>query len=127
MESAKDMHAKIVGKASEDADFRSRLLSDPKGAIEQELGVTIPASLSIEVHEQSAETTHLVLPPDSKLSERDLQTVAGGTFDPNPTAMSSASITLDWVIPPDRSTVSAARLPLGAGQSPRACRQVPSP
>ena len=40
----------IVGRASEDTDFRAWLPSDPKGAIEQELGVTIPAWLSIEVH-----------------------------------------------------------------------------
>ena len=80
METAKEMQAKIVGKASEDADFRARLLSDPKGAIEQELGVTIPASLSVEVHEESGETAHLVLPPDSKLSEGEMQTVAGGMF-----------------------------------------------
>ena len=78
METAQAMHAKIVGKAAEDADFRARLLSDPKGAIAQELGVTIPASLSIEVHEESDATAHLILPPDSRLSEGDLQTVSGG-------------------------------------------------
>ena len=73
-----EMRAKIVGKATQDAEFRARLLSDPKGTIEQELNVTIPASLSIEVHEASATTAHLVLPPGSRLSESDLQTVAGG-------------------------------------------------
>ena len=69
------MRAKIVGKATGDADFRARLLSDPKGALEQELGVTIPASMSIEVHEERGTTAHLVLPPASKLSEDDLQAV----------------------------------------------------
>ena len=38
----------------------------------------MPASLSIGVHEESSTTAHLVLPPDSKLSESDLQAVAGG-------------------------------------------------
>ena len=78
METPNEMRMKIVGKATEDADFRARLLSDPKGALEQELGVTMPASLSIGVHEESSTTAHLVLPPDSKLSESDLQAVAGG-------------------------------------------------
>ena len=79
METPKEMRMKIVGKASEDAEFRARLLSDPKGAIEQELGVTIPASLSIEVHEEESDATaHLVLPPASRLNEGDLQAVAGG-------------------------------------------------
>ena len=78
METVKEMHEKVVGKAVEDADFRARLLSDPKGAVEQVLGVKVPASVSVEVHEQSATTVHLVLPPDSKLHESDLQMVAGG-------------------------------------------------
>ena len=78
METADEIRAKIMGRAAEDADFRARLLSDPKAAVEQELGVTIPASMSIEVHEESDAAAHLVLPPDSKLSEGDLQAVAGG-------------------------------------------------
>ena len=78
METPNEMRAKIVGKATEDADFRARLLSDPKGAIGQELGVTIPAALSVEVHEESGTAAHLILPPDSKLSDGDLQAVAGG-------------------------------------------------
>ena len=78
METPKEMRAKIVGKARENADFRARLLSDPKAAIGQELGVAIPASMSIEVHEEGGETAHLVLPPDSRLSEGDLAQVAGG-------------------------------------------------
>ena len=78
MKTPKEMRMKIVGKATEDADFRARLLSDPKEAIGQELGVSIPASMSIEVHEDDGATAHLVLPPDSRLSEVDLQMAAGG-------------------------------------------------
>lgn len=89
METSEEMRARIVDKAAEDADFRARLLDDPKGTLEQELGVAIPAALSIEVHEESGETAHLVLPPDSRLGEGDLQAVAGGFvmsegFDFNP-------------------------------------------
>ena len=80
METVQEMHAKIVGKAAEDAEFRARLLSDPKGAIGEELGVTIPASMSIAVHENSAETVHLTLPPDSRLSESDLEQASGGVI-----------------------------------------------
>ena len=78
METPSEMRVKIVGKATEDADFRARLLGDPKAAIGQELGVAIPASMSVEVHEESGTTAHLVLPPDSKLSQHDLSRVSGG-------------------------------------------------
>ena len=91
METAKEMQAKIVGRAQADAEFRARLLSDPKATVEQELGVTIPASLSIEVHEESGAAAHLVLPPDSKLSEGDMQAVAGGVFD-----LGGLRVTDDW-------------------------------
>ena len=44
-----------------------RLLSDPKGAIGEALGVALPASMAIEVHEEDGRTGHLVLPPTSRL------------------------------------------------------------
>ena len=80
METPTQMQARIIGKAAQDAEFRARLLSDPKGAVGDELGITIPQSLAIQVHEETAETAHLVLPPESKLGEGDLQAVTGGMF-----------------------------------------------
>ena len=80
METPAQMQARIVEKAAADTEFRARLLSDPKGAVGGELGITIPESLGIEVHEETAETAHLVLPPASKLGEGDLQAVTGGMF-----------------------------------------------
>ena len=76
------MEAAVIGKAAEDADFRSLLLSDPKGAIEQELGISIPQAMEIQVHEESSTSAHLVLPPASKLKAADLQAVAGGHHKP---------------------------------------------
>ena len=98
METPNEMRAKIMGKAAEDAEFRARLLGDPKGAIEQELGVTVPASLSIEVHEEDGATAHLILPPDSRLNEGDLQAVAGGaTYDENGVRIDNDwNIVADW-------------------------------
>ena len=77
MKTSDEMQAKIVDRAAEDTDFRARLRNGPKEAVEQELDVTVPAPLSIEVHEEDGTTVHLVLPPDSKLSESDLQAVTG--------------------------------------------------
>ena len=78
MKTADDMHRILVDKAGEDEEFRSRLLADPKSVIQQEFDLELPASLGIQVHEDSAETVHLVLPPSPKLSEAQLAHVAGG-------------------------------------------------
>lgn len=78
MNQRKELQEQVAAKARASADFRAHLRSDPKAALEQELGVTLPASLSIRVHEESATTAHLILPPAASLSESDLQAVAAG-------------------------------------------------
>ena len=78
MKTAQEMEKTIIEKASEDADFRAQLLRNPKEAIRQAVGVTVPDGLTIRVHEEDSSTAHLVLPPNSKLSSADLSTVAGG-------------------------------------------------
>ena len=69
------MRTRIIDKAASDADYRARLLDDPRAA---ELGVSVPDSLTIRVHEEDAASAHLVLPPSSILDEPELGTVAAG-------------------------------------------------
>ena len=112
METPKEIRMKIVGKATGDADFRARLLSDPKGVIGQELGVTIPASLSVEVHEESGTTAHLVLSPRQQ-AERKRS--AGGRRRRHLRRKRCAyRYGLDYhgrlVIPPGRSAARQARI-----------------
>ena len=78
MKTPSEMRSQIADKAASDAEFHARLLDDPKGAIGDELGVTLPDGLKVEVHEEGADVAHLVLPPASRLSDSDLQAVAGG-------------------------------------------------
>ena len=73
-----ELQAELVDRAVEDEAFRRRLFDDPKAAIKDALGVTVPKSMSIAVHEDTATTVHLVLPPSAKLSSADLEGVAGG-------------------------------------------------
>ena len=40
--------------------------------------MTIPEGFNVEVHEDSATTAHLVLPPSPKLTEAELAMAAGG-------------------------------------------------
>ena len=75
---------KLIQRSLEDEEFRQRLLDDPKGTLEQELGGPLPESIEVRALEESAETIYLVLPSASPLgegveiSDQDLEQVAGG-------------------------------------------------
>ena len=79
MTTANEMRDRILSKAAEDGDFRARLIADPKAAISSEIGADIPEVFNVAVHEDSATTAHLVLPPSPVLTEAELEAVAGGT------------------------------------------------
>ena len=78
MTTATEMRDRILNRADADSDFRALLLADPKAAISAEIGTTIPDGFDVTVHEDSATTAHLVLPPLPELSEAELQLVSGG-------------------------------------------------
>lgn len=80
-----EIERKLIQRSMEDEDFRRRLLEDPKGTLEQELGRVLPEGVQVRVAEESADTIYLVLPSTSplvseggKISDRDLEDVAGG-------------------------------------------------
>ncbi len=55
--------AELVAKAAEDDGFRATLIADPKAAIREALGMELPESVAVHVHEETAHSAHLVLPP----------------------------------------------------------------
>ena len=73
-----EMRERLIEKAIADETFRARLLADPKNAVQDELGVQVPDGFTIEVHEEAADTSHLVLPPSTQLDEAELNQAAGG-------------------------------------------------
>ena len=75
-----EMREELVEKAAADDAFRSQLVDDPKAAIKDALGFDVPDSVTIEVHEESATSAHVVLPPMATLSADDLEVVAGGHY-----------------------------------------------
>ena len=79
MQTAHEMRTRIIDKAVNDPAYRAKLLDDPRAAVGEELGVPVPDSLAIHVHEESPADAHLVLPPSSHLGETDLRTVAGSS------------------------------------------------
>lgn len=52
----------IIDKAMRDEAFRQRLLRDPRGALQDAFGASIPAGMTIHVHEESASDVHIVIP-----------------------------------------------------------------
>ena len=78
MTTATEMRERVLTRAADDSDFRARLIADPKAAIASELGTSLPDGFDVVVHEDSATSSHLVLPPSPTLTEAELATVAGG-------------------------------------------------
>ena len=78
MTTATELKSQILTRAAEDGDFRARLIADPKGTISSEVGATIPEGFDVVVHEDSATTAHLVLPPSPELTDEELEKVTGG-------------------------------------------------
>ena len=75
---------RIIERSLEDEEFRQRLLDDPKGTVEQELGSVLPEGVDVRVVQESQDTIYLVLPSTSavvgqggELSDQDLEAVAG--------------------------------------------------
>ena len=60
-----EMERRLIEKSIEDDAFRRRLLEDPKGAVEQELGTQLPEEVRVVAVEESADTIYLVLPSTS--------------------------------------------------------------
>ena len=79
-----EVERRLVERSLQDEEFRQRLLDDPKGTLEQELGTRLPEGFRVRVVEESAQTIYLVLPGASavgegeELSDRELEAVAGG-------------------------------------------------
>lgn len=78
IKSAEEMRVHLTQKAVEDTEFRSQLISDPKGTINKEFGIEIPDNVNIQVHSSDMRTIHLALPPGSDLDEEQLEAVAAG-------------------------------------------------
>lgn len=79
MRTAVEIEAQLKAKADEDESFRARLIQDPRRAIEEVTGMTVPETFNVHVHEESATDFHLVLPPaGGRVSDQELREAAGG-------------------------------------------------
>lgn len=73
---------KVITRAWADASFKEQLLQDPAKAVESAFGVKLPASLKVQVLEETADKRYVVIPyrpsADDQLSPEELEAVAGG-------------------------------------------------
>ena len=79
-----EVERRLVERSLQDEDFRQRLLDDPRGTLEQELGRGLPEGVEVRAVEESADTIYLVLPSASRVgqvgevTDRELEAVTGG-------------------------------------------------
>jgi hypothetical protein len=82
-EKVKEAFAKVYEKATNDADYRQRMLADPYAAIKEVTGMEIPRAFKINVVDGSGYNTNFVLPElrteADELTETELEAVGGGT------------------------------------------------
>lgn len=79
MKTVVEVEEMLRARADEDEGFRARLVEDPRSAIHEATGLTVPENFSVHVHEETATEFHVVLPPaGSRLSDAELRGAAGG-------------------------------------------------
>ena len=72
----------ISARLSTDPSFREKLLADPRAALFELIGVKVPDFVTFEVHEETLNNIHLIIPAvasPGEITDEDLELVAGGT------------------------------------------------
>jgi hypothetical protein len=79
----RQVEAALIKKCWSDADFLQKVVSDPKGMLEQHIGQKLPPQVKIFIHQEDTNTVHFSIPPApadlTELSDAELESVAGGT------------------------------------------------
>ena len=86
-----EMERRLIEKSVEDDAFRQRLIEDPKGAVEDELGTRLPEEVRVVAVEETQDTIYLVLPATPmagaegvELSDQQLESVSGAGTSGSP-------------------------------------------
>lgn len=118
MKESDDLLAKAASKAADDSKFRESLLANPKDFIKREFGVAIDLDHEIQVHEDSSNTTHLVLPPRSRFSDAEREEARTGA-----SSLAFLKKTMYDPAPPLRNTSPRKRAHTSQGVSSQSMRR----
>jgi hypothetical protein len=73
-----DIERRVVRRAWADPAYLERLRDDPRSALEEELGLVLPARLRVTLVEEQPDHLCIVVPVDlSGINERDSLAIAG--------------------------------------------------
>ena len=86
MKTAGQVRIHVLERAAEDEEFRARLIEDPPGTIEKELGVGIPEGLKIRVLQDGTDTASIALAPQARLEAAALAAVSASHVWSNATS-----------------------------------------
>ena len=90
MPGREEAEKQLIAKAWKDPKFRQSLIQNPRSVISKEFGVEIPADISVNVLEETANSLYLVLPASpaavggGELSDMELEAIAGGATKEGP-------------------------------------------
>jgi hypothetical protein len=77
----RDLEAKLVARAWADEGFRERLKADPRAAVSEETGITVPESITVEVLEETPEKAFIVIPANRvAIADEQLDAAGGGDY-----------------------------------------------
>ena len=78
--SRKELEAQLIARAWQDDGFKQRLLTDPKAAVSEAVGIDVPSGIEIRVVEETPNTLYLVIPQNqTELSDEQLDAASGGS------------------------------------------------
>jgi hypothetical protein len=112
---AQEQLKSILARSAVDLEFRRKLLTDPRAALEEATGSTLPESLRIRFIESEGYATIVlpdVLTPSDELAEDGPTEAAGGVAS---TLAEVAGLDIDAIV----AAISAGALP-GPGARPHA-------
>jgi Nitrile hydratase, alpha chain len=86
-EKPQNAELQIAARAARDEEFRQQLIRDPAATLEREFGARLPEGVTIQVHEETDDVVHLVVPgrlrrfenlPDDALDDTVLEMMRDG-------------------------------------------------